>query len=164
MPDPVLREMLREAERAVEHQIHIAAELDDKTEQMITLGVGLVGAEVTAFAYVASRGVAAKGGIVLVAGILAAFVGLVFLLDAYVGLRRRAFFETGPEIGWVVEKANDETWTEDDHLVAVLRTFPGCIRQNAATIDASSAARKAGLFLLLTSTALAAGGGLYALA
>lgn len=158
-------EIVREAERAVDHQVKDAEESDDKNEHLIGLSVALVGAEVAAYAYVrANSTVSGIASYAIPVAIGLALAALMALLDAYVGLWRRGRVVTGPHPAWLALKANDPAWTSTEHMVAVAAAFQEVHAMNTAALGAAAASRRIGLGLLLASTACAAGGALYLLA
>jgi hypothetical protein len=53
--EPLLREMLREAEGVLAQQLHVADEAGDKTEQLLTLVVATFGGELDFLAFLADR-------------------------------------------------------------------------------------------------------------
>lgn len=164
-PDPFLMEMLREAERDVDHQVARLAELARKTEHLTTVGTALVGAEVAAYAYVASQGIGSPvGRSLFVASASAALIALAVLLSTYVGFRHRLGVVVGPGGAWLAAKVNEPAWTPTEHLVALIAAYPRYMDENARILRAVHASQRGALVALLASTALAAGGGLYVFA
>lgn len=132
------REMIRAAERALNQQLHAAEELDDKSEQMIPLAVGTMGAEVAAFGFVADRAhPPATAQAILGVAFILAFAALASFLDAYVGKR---------------------------YALSLLEGYASYFTSNARLMAVSSASRRIGLGLLAASTVLAGATDLYPLA
>lgn len=72
----ILPEILREAERALDHSLRALEELDDKSEQLIALAMATVGAELAAFASLSALSSAGAPAIVR-------FTALVGLTGAF---------------------------------------------------------------------------------
>jgi hypothetical protein len=162
--DPVVFEALREAERTLDQQLRAAEELDDKTEQMITLAVSTLGGEIAILAYVAERhdlGLAVRGA--FACALAAAFFALLAFLDAYVGLRKRGHLQAGPSLRKLAEVANDPAWSMDRHLVSVLQGCASYFEANAVLMAGASRARRVGLAALVGSTLIAGFAAIYVL-
>lgn len=154
--------MLREAERAVDHQVRVMEEQDDKTERVRTLSVAALGGALALATFV--RQFAPLDGPFLVvfgAGALANLLALLRFLRAYVALpKARA---TGPDPRWIAEKANESTWSRERHLIALLQNYPAYFDHNAAVLARVVAERLAGLLLLTGSLGAYAAGAIYIL-
>lgn len=154
--------MLRECELGLQQQIEIMKELDDKTEQMVTLGVAILGAEVagTALLLRESRSGAAW---FLAAAVALGIMGLLVLVDAYVGWSRAGRAATGPSLAWIAEKAQDPEWTEARHLAATIGAYPSFAATNEVDLRRRVIAHRRSVGCLLASVVVAAGGGVYLL-
>ncbi|SRR5581483_2906540 len=156
--------MLREAERTLDTQLRAAEELDDKTEQMLTLAVSTLGGEVAILAYVAERhdlGLPVRAAFGCALG--AAFFAVLAFLDAYLGIRRRGQVQAGPNLARLAEVANDPSWSRERHLLSVLRGYALYFEGNARIMMHASRSRQVGLAALAVSTLLAGGTALYLL-
>lgn len=162
--EPLLVEMIREAERAVDHQIKDAEESDDKNEHLLGLGVVLIGAEVAGVAYLPGIAASDAASAAFGAAVLFALFGLVAFLDAYVGIWRRSRLRTGLHPAWLATKANDPAWTPTEHLVAAAAAYDEVYATNLGTLERTFRARRVGLAFLFASATFAAGGALYGLA
>ena len=161
----LLAEMLREAERVVDRQVESLRALDAKTEQVLGMGVALVGAEVAGAGYLQGAGDGwSVGDSFLIGAIALAFAGLAVLLDVYVGVRRSSVWLMGPDVAWLSREANDPRWRSVEHYVHVIAALERSHRANGRTLERQSFLRRTAVVLLLVSAFLAAGGAFYLLA
>lgn len=116
-----LRELLREAERVIDHQIRALGDLDRKSEQMITLGVAALGGGL-AIGLLLVREASGPVGpfVVILLAALANLVALAMFVNAYVGAPRPSEAHVGPSLNWLQQKANDPDWTGERHYISVL--------------------------------------------
>jgi hypothetical protein len=163
--DGLLREMLREAEGVLDQQLHALDELDDKTEQLLAVGVATAGAGIALFAFLAQRG----GGVGLAAqaGWMASFASnlaaLLAFLQAYVGFGARRLPKAGPSLSWLAEKANDAAWSLEAHVASVVAAYPEYFRNNDRVLVRQGRAQQIGLALLTASVLSYAGVAFYVL-
>lgn len=160
--DELLREMLREAERVLDRQFRMMEEHDDKTEQAIALGVATLGGGV-ALATFARAGTAPLAMGFVVFGAALNLLALLWLLEAYVGLSRKESLRMGPNLRWLAAKANDRTWSLEDHLLTLIKDVPAHWDANLAALRAVAGRRRSGLLMLLVSMSSYAMGTLYIL-
>lgn len=160
-----LKEMMREQERVIEHQVHALEELDDKSEHMIRLAVAALAGAV-ALASLLLRGPdAIPGHSLLPLGVGAALniAAMVLFVDAYVGFRRHSEAYVGPDPRWVAQRAVDPGWNLEKHLVALIEDQPAYFDHNREVIERSVERRKVGVFTLLASLVGYTGGYIYIL-
>lgn len=143
--------MLEQSFRAIDEQVRGMVELDDKTEQVITLSVAALGGALATGAFMAGRvdgwGFALLGGFAVA---VAANIGAVlFFVRAYGALDRSIDLETGPRPDWLSAKAQDASWTELDHVASVLASNAKYYEQNAATMGWVTAERRRGVRWLI---------------
>ncbi|MFA5861553.1 MAG: hypothetical protein WDA16_07645 [Candidatus Thermoplasmatota archaeon] len=165
-PDALLREMLREAELVLAQQLHVLDEVDDKSEQLLTLSVAVAGAGLALFAFVADRSRTALPGAFLFAWAGAFIIDLLAaasFLGAYVGVGSGKTRDIGPHPRWLAQKANDSTWLEIDHLVSLLANYPSYVENNRRIMAASRRATVSGLVLLFMSVFAYAAAAFYVL-
>ena len=117
-------EMLREAERVLDHQVRALESQDHKTSQMMPLEIGMLGAALALRTFAAQSRVAdVPFAILLTVSAVANLGALVFLLDAYIGLSSRRYVHVGPRLGWLAEKVLEDEWTMEDHCASLLADF-----------------------------------------
>ena len=108
---------MRQMERYVDHQIRAAEELDDKTEQLLTLAIAGIGGGIALSYFVPPAPTVLLGGlpptaILLVLGFLTNLATVFVLLDAYVGLApdRAPRIGPGADPEWLAQVTLDPTW------------------------------------------------------
>lgn len=164
--ETLLREMLREAERVLDQQLHALDEMDDKTEQLLAVGVATAGAGIALFAFLAQHGgngvgPAAQGGW---AGAFALnLAALLAFLQAYVGFGARRLPKAGPSPSWIAEKLDDAAWSTRTHVASVVAAYPDYFRDNARVMVREGRAQRVGLALLTFAVLVYAGVAFYVL-
>lgn len=152
--DPLLWEILREAERAIDHQLTVLADLDERTGEMVKLGVATLGGGLVALAFLVDRaGVPESGSVraAVVVCIVLNLMALMFFLDVYVGVFRRHQRQAGADPQWLAERANDPTWRIDQHFLEVVAGHGTYFRENARLMATSAKSRRAGIVLLVAA-------------
>lgn len=160
-----LREMLREQERVIDHQVRALEELDDKSEHMIRLSMAALAGGV-GLASVVLRATTSPSVLLLVPLVIAAGLncwGLAVFVDAYVGLTRHRDAHVGPNPSWVARKALEDSWTLEEHLLAVVTNHERYNAHNLAVMEHAATRRHLGVYLLLGSIMAYAGGYIYIL-
>lgn len=158
----LLPEMLRESERVVDQQMKVLEELDDKSEQLLALGLATLGGSLAvATLAVGEAGLASLARSLLVAAALTNLAALVCFLHPYVGLFRRSDAFAGPAPGWLRQKANDAEWSADRHLVALVGSYADWYEHNAALIAHHRASHRLGLLLLMVAVLATVGAFIY---
>lgn len=162
--DALLAEMLREAERAVDRQLTVLAELDDKSEQLLAVTLATLGAGLALFGFAADwlptrvdPGFKAVVGLAVAANLSS----LLAVLSGYVGAAGPAERFAGPSPAWLREKANLADWTLERHMVTAIGGVADSFRHNAALMDAHRKAHSLGLLLLTAGVLLYAVAALY---
>lgn len=148
-----LREMLREQEEVIQHQVRAFEEQDEKSRHMIQLSVAALAGGV-ALASVLLRGPNQVPPWSILPVAIAATLNLsalVFFVDAYIGFRDQSDTHVGPDPGWVAQKAGDEAWTLDHHLLAQIKRTPAYFAHNLIAIEDSAQRRRLGLYWLLAA-------------
>lgn len=149
-----LARLVRQSERAIDHQVRALEELDDKIERMMTIAVSAIGvalalATVVFQAPTLAPGPAFEGS--LLAGIVLNLAALLSLYDGYVGLLRRIEFHVGPRPDTWNRRLKDASWNEEAFLRGMLASSAEYFRFNARTETRKQAARRLGVYLLLLS-------------
>jgi hypothetical protein len=162
----LLSEMLREAERGVDQQLKVLEEMDDKSEQLLALSLGTLGAGLALFVFATDRlpgRVDATFKTLLGLAIVLNLCGLLSFLAGYVGLPGSAERFAGPSPAWLKEKANVAGWRRDEHLVTLIGSYADYFAHNAALGGANRRAHRAGLLMLAVAMLGYAVAGLYVL-
>lgn len=145
--------MLREQERVIDHQVRALEELDDKSEHMIRLSMAALAGGV-GLASLLLRGMTPSAEVSLLPLGLAAFLNLVALtafVDAYVGLKDHRSAQVGPDAGWVAQRAQDEDWSLEAHLLTVVTDHEIFSSHNLTAMERAATRRRFGVHLLLGS-------------
>lgn len=149
-----LAEMLREAERALDHQVRALEEQDDKSEQLITLGVAAIGGGL-ALALIALREPSRPGGlpgpVLFGAASLFNLVAIAMFLNSYIGFFRHVEAHVGPSLDWLKDKSNDPEWSLANHYVSLLSDTANYAKHNLARMLHSTRWRRRGLYWLSAS-------------
>lgn len=146
--------MLREAERVIDHQVRALEELDDKSEQMITVTIAALAGGVAMGLLLAQESLGLSSPAATLSLGLAGALNLLALgmfLFAYLGGTAHTEVEVGPSIRWLVEKSNDETWDEPTHLVSAISGFTEYDRHNIERMAHATDWRRRGLLVLFGS-------------
>lgn len=147
--EELLREMLRESEAVLAHQLHVADESDDKTEQLLTLAVATFGGALAFLAFVAGRGaLPAWFTFVWIAGVALDIAAATGLVATYVGFFARGSRRVGPSPGWLAARANDPDWSVGRHLATVIANNADFFDANERQHAIDSRARRASLVLI----------------
>lgn len=151
----LLAEMLREAERVVDRTFRMAEETDDKTEQMMAMGIASLagGLALASLAAGAERLDGTGLGLLILAGSVN-LLAVHRFLEAYVGLPRSTSLSLAPHPDWLREKAEDADWTAGAHLFALLHQHAAGVRANLKAIEMVVRRRRDGARLLLGSIGL----------
>jgi hypothetical protein len=147
----LLREMVREAERLVDHQLQAMEELDNKSEQMIKLSVALLAGGAALAGFTIRHLVAYAGGAFLAAlGVAATLNGtaIVSFVASYVGLRHQTDAHVGPHPRWLKQKPVDEGWTLALHVGSLIQGYADYSDHNVGRMRTSARRRVRGLALL----------------
>lgn len=164
--DEVLAEMLREAEKIVDHQVQAIEEMDDKAEQMIGIGIGTLGGGLALAAFLADRtgvtGIVAPYSAVAIPLSLSV-AAILFFLESYIGILNPRSAAVGPDLRWIREKSNDSGWGLKDHYLSVLAAYPNFYDANMKKMEHSVTWRRRGLFVLMIAVASYAVGAYYIL-
>lgn len=155
MPDDtdVLRELLRQAERVLDHQARGMEEQDDKTEQPLALGVATLGGGLALATWVTQVGGSDLFfGLLIAAGALVNLVSLPTLMGAYLVLPLT--LQVGPHPRWLAEQARDLETVLREVLLDLVETGPAYYEMNANALIRTSRERGRGLRLLLVAVCL----------
>lgn len=148
----VLREMVREAERVIDHQVRVWERLDAKAEQLIRSALlTLAGAVALATFFLRQSEVLLDGLFLLLflgAG-LSIVLALLFFIASYAGFRSDRRLGIGPSPRWLADQAVRSEDSMADHLTAVLATYREDFRGNRAAMDLALRSRQRGLAALL---------------
>jgi hypothetical protein len=141
-----LREMLREAERVIDHEVRAIEELDKKTAQALTLSLSGLSLFVLLGGFVGPKASPAFLALFMVAGVLNA--GAVYLLvKSYHGPESRAEVNVGPSPVWMAEKLGTQEGL-GDHYAAVLFGYAEYHIHNVRFMDEIKKARSNAVGLL----------------
>ena len=164
--DGVLAEMLREAERAVDQQLKVLEELDDKSEQLLAVALATLGSGLALVTFASGREAllldpSFRGlvGLAIVSNLCA----LLAVLRGYVGAGQGRERFAGPSPRWLKEKANLSDWTMERHQVTVIGGFADWFDHNAALMDAQRRTHRLGVLVLAVAVLLYAWAGIYVL-
>lgn len=151
-----LAETLREVERIIDHQARAIEELDDKSEQFITLAVAALAGGIALGAFGVQQlahGVDALA--VALLGVAGGFnlIGLLFIVNSYIGFRQQIEVYVGPDVEWLVQKSNDRDWTLASHYLNVIAGFAGYYQNNLKKMSHSVHWRRRGVYVLVTGVA-----------
>lgn len=153
----LLAEMLRESERILDHQVKALEELDDKSEQMLGLGVALLGGGVAFGVLVTTSNALAVNstfiGLLASAGLLNV-AALAFFVGSYIGFVRHTEVHVGPSLAWIRDKSNEASWSLMDHYLSVLFDIPSYYDWNNRKSVAAARRRQVGVYVLLVAVAL----------
>lgn len=119
----LLAEMVREAERVIDHQVSVLKELDRKSGLVTTVAQALLAGAVILITLVTAQevqGVDVPFIALLSSGGLVNVVALVRSLDAFVGPRQHEAVKVGPDIRWVRRRSQEEGWGATNHRLSVI--------------------------------------------
>lgn len=163
----MLRELCRQAERAIDHQAQAMEQLDGKTQQTMGLAMGALAGGIAILTFV-SDAIPGRVGALFVSlvalGGAANLAPLFFLTSSYVGFRTHADLAVGPDPAWLLEKATQPQWSAEELALSLLAAYPGYAAFNDEAMRRSAVLRRVGLYLLAVAVLLYAGLGLYAFA
>ncbi len=156
----LLREMVREWERLIDHPVQAMAELNDKAEQMIKLAVALLAAGITLAGYVIQTLpdlVEPWFGVGILAGIVLNLSSIAQFLRAYAGAGPHGELHIGPHPAWMMDKTKESDWTLYRHLGSIVRSYGKYSDVNVGKMRDSAVRRTTGLAVMaLAATAYAA--------
>lgn len=160
-----LEEMVRAQERVIEHQAHALEEQDGKSEHMIRLSIAALAGAVALASLLLRGPEAIPTTSLLPLGIAAGLnlVALILFVDAYVGFRRHPETYIGPDPSWIANRALEAEWPHEKYLSALLQAYPGFFRHNSLVAERTTQRRRAGVYNLLASLLIYAGGYIYIL-
>lgn len=153
----LLREMLREVERIVDHQVQALSELNAMSAQAATAAQAILAGGIVLVSIVASQFLdhVDIGFLALfTAGSIVNIHALMYLLAAYKGPGRYELVETGPEPLWVESKAGDARWGWNEHIRSVIGGLTESARRNLLLMKRKAAKRHGGIRLLGIALAL----------
>lgn len=151
----LLGEILREAERVLDHQVRALDTLDDKVEQMLTLSVGVLLGAFALAAFLAERANPWRAyAAALAAGGLWNVTAVVRFARAYGVVDREIEAQVGPDSYWLVERAQDTTWAAEAHAAQVLGAIHNSIEANGEMAAFVSQERARGMRWLLAALTL----------
>lgn len=155
-PDPrrPLDEFVRQAERIIDQQLQAMSRLDDKSAEIIRFGVATLAGGI-ALAALALQNLKAAVDPAFFAQFASAgglnVFALLFELHAYAGFRRHPEPRVGPRIDWLLDTANDPTWSPERHQLSILATLKKSEHHNVGEMARSALWRRRGLLALLGS-------------
>lgn len=160
----VLREMVREAERVIDHQARVWEGLDGKAEQLMRLALlALAGAVGLATFLLQMRDVHLDEvflALFLAAGFVVVLATL-FFVSAYAGIRSDRRFDVGPAPAWLAERSHRRNPALGAHLREVLATYDEDYEANRRRMDLVARSRKRGVLMLVAGIAVYAVGFIY---
>lgn len=151
----LLREMVRESERLIDHQLQAMEQLDDKAEHMVGLSVALLAGGVALVGFMIQNlpdrigfwfALGVSCGVILNLGSIASF------LRSYVGIAPHTELHVTPHPTWMLEKVHDEQWSLWRHLGSLVRSYAKYSDVNVAKMRASGIYRAHGTALLALAT------------
>lgn len=150
----VLGLALRQSERVIDHQVRTAEEADDKSEQLIALGISVLGGALFLVAFLGEG--LPLGARASFLGAIAAALGLngasiLLFLWAYHGFRRGSERHVGPDPGALTAVANDPTATVSKFTAKLLRSYADYFRYNSRRMANAARRRLAGIYALLAA-------------
>ncbi len=165
LPDePFLKELIREAERALDYQVRAFERADGRAEQMLGLAAGaLVGGWGAASAALGNASGPPPPVFILLigAGSLCTFISLGRLVRAYMGLRERSAVRVGPSPGWLLAEALGPAPALESHRREALRLHADNHAENLAGLFRAEKARAVAVRWLLAGILLFGSGFLY---
>lgn len=160
----LLREMVREAERVVDHQARLWEGLDAKAEQLMRLALlTLAGAVALATFFLQVQDIPLDETFLFLflAGGLLVVLAVLFIVSSYVGIRSDRRFDVGPSPAWLVERSSHRNSTLEVHLGKVLETYEEDFATNRRRMDLVARSRRWGVLMLVWGTAVYAAGFIY---
>lgn len=159
-----LAEMVREAERVLDHQVRAAERLDERSQQGVALATAALGGALALGSLVAGSAPRSADHLFLPllagGGVLNLFA-LFQLLQAHAGLREGGTLRVAPGLAWLDSKAGQRTWTLLLHLRSVIAGARAYEEYNRRALLETAARRRRGLAALLASLAVYAAAYLY---
>lgn len=144
-------ELLREAERVIDHQVRSIERSDSKSAELLRLGVAALAGGLALAALTAQYAPRAANTLVLFlfgAGGVFNLISLLFFLSAYTGFKRHPESHTGPRLSWLVTKANLPGWTLPEHVLSLLVALNSFEEHNVLELIRSADWRRRGLYAL----------------
>lgn len=71
---------------------------------------------------------------------------LVLFVDAYIGFTDPSDAYVGPNPAWIAEKAKDEDWTFDQHILAQVERPPSFFEHNRSIVESTTKTRREGIY------------------
>lgn len=154
----MLREMVREAERAIDHQVRALENLDGKGAQTVTAAQAALAGAVALVAFVIGQAPGPVEPLTMVlfaAGAVANVVALVAQMGSARGRTVHDQVRVAPHHAWIEEKAKEQAWELERHLLSVLEGLARYAEGNLALMEIAARRR------LHAQRALSMGLGLY---
>lgn len=129
----LLAEMVREAERVIDHQVSVLKELERKSDRVTTTAQGLLAGAVILITFVTARVPTRADLPFLVLFSLAGLVNAVALLrslDSFIGPRHHEAVSVGPSVDWIHRRSQERGWDAADHRLSVVRGLAEYERDN----------------------------------
>jgi len=151
----LLREMVRQAERALEVQFRSFERADRRSEQLLGLAVAALGAGGVLVRTVPANVLesAALPALIVMGMVCNGGAALLFL-RAYLMLREHASVRTGPSPEWIAVQSRREALAEASYLRQVLRVMADDFFENLSNVQRAVRVRGLGLRWLLAGVML----------
>jgi hypothetical protein len=146
------REMLREAERVIDHEVQAIEQLDAKTSHALTLAISGI-TLLVALGTLAGANVSRSFLVVLALAGVANGAAVHALIRAYHGLRSRGEVSVGPSPVWLADGLTVERSLRE-HLDSVLLGYRDYHLHNQAFMSDMKRSRAAGIRLLVLAAFL----------
>lgn len=153
----LLAEMVREAERVIDHQVSELKELDTKSAHVTTTAQALLAGAVILITFVTGQTPDRVDAVFLAIFTLAATINAVSLtrsLDALSGVRAPETVSLGPSPAWLAERSVEGDRGIPEHLRAVLRGLSSYEKANVKVMRQKADKRILTLRLLSAAVAL----------
>lgn len=163
--DPaLLSELVREAERVLDHQVRVWEELDGKAEALMRLGLATLAGAVALATFFLQEPAVRLGTVFLAIFVAAGFLvvlSVLFFLASYVGLRTDRRLGVGPSPVWLERQAQRPANGLAAHHEAVLAVHRTDFESNRRRMDLAVESRRRGSLLLTAGVLLYAAGFIY---
>lgn len=161
---PALQEMVRQAERVIDHQMRVWEQLDTKAEQMMRLSLLILAGAVTLATFFLQDSTVALDRVflaVFVGAGLFVVVAILFFVASYTGFREDRRFRVGPSPAWLQRRAHYVGRSPMEHRMASLAAYREYFDANRGGIDLALRSRKRGLIFLVAGILLFVGAFVY---